>query len=127
MVSKMIRVGVLSLPLAAVSIGHAVYADTSTPATLPTVRATAEADSYKAEESATAKTNTPLRDVPQSISVLTRKTLDDLNVQNIGEAVAGALVSALRLWGESGAPGAEDLRRRTREALAVLEDLPSLL
>lgn len=45
----------------------------------------------------------------------------------IGEAVAGALVSALRLWGEGGAPGTDDLRRRTREALALLEDLPSLL
>jgi AcrR family transcriptional regulator len=43
----------------------------------------------------------------------------------IGEAVAGALVSALRLWGEGGARRTEDLRRRTAEALAVLEDLSS--
>ena len=45
----------------------------------------------------------------------------------IGEAVAGALVSALRLWGERGARGSDELRRRTGEALAVLEDLASLL
>jgi AcrR family transcriptional regulator len=45
----------------------------------------------------------------------------------VGEAVAGALVSALRLWGEHGARGTDDLRRRTGEALAVLEDLASLL
>jgi AcrR family transcriptional regulator len=45
----------------------------------------------------------------------------------IGEAVAGALVSALRFWGEGGARGADELRRRTGDALALLGDLPSLL
>jgi AcrR family transcriptional regulator len=43
----------------------------------------------------------------------------------VGEAVAGALVSALRLWGESGAADTDDLRRRTAEALALLADLPA--
>jgi AcrR family transcriptional regulator len=45
----------------------------------------------------------------------------------IGEAVAGALVSALRRWGEQGAQRTADLRRRTGEALAVLEDLGAWL
>jgi AcrR family transcriptional regulator len=43
----------------------------------------------------------------------------------LGEAVAGALVSALRLWGESGAADTDDLRRRTAEALGLLADLPA--
>ena len=58
---------------------------------------------------------------------LPRSKRRSLQAAVIGEAVAGALVSALRLWGESGAPGADALRKRTREALAVLQDLPSLL
>jgi AcrR family transcriptional regulator len=41
----------------------------------------------------------------------------------VGEAVAGALVSALRLWGESGAADTDHLRRSTAEALAMLGDL----
>jgi AcrR family transcriptional regulator len=45
----------------------------------------------------------------------------------IGEAVAGALVSALRVWGEQDARDTDELRRRTGEALAVLRDFPSLL
>jgi AcrR family transcriptional regulator len=45
----------------------------------------------------------------------------------IGEAVAGALVSALRLWGEGGARSTADLRKRTAEALEVLGNLPALL
>jgi AcrR family transcriptional regulator len=45
----------------------------------------------------------------------------------IGEAVAGALVSALRLWGEGGARDTGELRRRTADALALLKDLAPLL
>jgi AcrR family transcriptional regulator len=41
----------------------------------------------------------------------------------VGEAVAGALVSALRLWGEGGAADTDHLRRRTAEALRMLGDL----
>jgi hypothetical protein len=45
----------------------------------------------------------------------------------IGEAVAGALVSALRVWGEQDARDTNELRERTDDALAVLRDLPSLV
>jgi AcrR family transcriptional regulator len=45
----------------------------------------------------------------------------------LGEAVAGALVSALRLWGEGGAHDTDILRKRTAEALALLAELPELL
>jgi AcrR family transcriptional regulator len=45
----------------------------------------------------------------------------------IGEAVAGALVSALRVWGEQDARDTDALRRHTHDALAVLRDLASLV
>jgi AcrR family transcriptional regulator len=41
----------------------------------------------------------------------------------IGEAVAGALVSALRVWGEEDGRDTDLLRKRTAEALAVLRNL----
>jgi AcrR family transcriptional regulator len=45
----------------------------------------------------------------------------------IGEAVAGALVSALRVWGEEDGRDTDLLRARTAEALALLRELPALL
>ena len=42
----------------------------------------------------------------------------------IGEAVAGALVSALRVWGEEDGRDTDLLRKKTTEALAVLRALP---
>jgi AcrR family transcriptional regulator len=45
----------------------------------------------------------------------------------IGEAVAGALVSALRVWGEENGKNTDLLRARTEEALAVLRQLPDLV
>jgi AcrR family transcriptional regulator len=58
---------------------------------------------------------------------LPRSKRRELAAAVIGEAVAGALVSALRQWGERGAPGTDELRRRTADALAVLTHLGSLL
>ncbi|MBL8269714.1 TonB-dependent receptor [Steroidobacter sp.] len=58
------------------------------PAVLPKVRATAEAESYSTPIAASTKTDTLLRDVPQSISVVSRQTINDLSMQNIGDAVA---------------------------------------
>lgn len=88
MSSHLIRAGALVLPMLAVSSAYAADAGEPKSATLPSVRVTAEGPlDYKAEVAATARTDTPLRDVPQSISVLTRQTLDDLNTQSIGEAV----------------------------------------
>lgn len=78
------RAGFLSLSLLIVSIAQAD--DPSEP--LPSVYITAERpEDYTSETAATAKTATPLRDVPQSISVMTREILDDLNTQNIGQAL----------------------------------------
>lgn len=87
MSSKIFRAGVISLPLLVVSAAYGADSSEQKPQVLNTVRVQGDVGSYKAEAAATAKTDTPLRDVPQSISVLTRQTLDDLNVQNIGEAV----------------------------------------
>ncbi|WP_206606278.1 TonB-dependent receptor [Steroidobacter cummioxidans] len=58
------------------------------PTVLPKVRATADAESYSTPFAAATKTDTLLRDVPQSISVVTRQTMNDLNMQSIGDAVA---------------------------------------
>ncbi|AMN48007.1 TonB-dependent receptor [Steroidobacter denitrificans] len=70
------------------ALAPAAYAAEAPPTTtLPTVRAIAEPDAYSASAADAMKTNTPLRDVPQSVSVITRKSIDDLNMQNIGDAV----------------------------------------
>lgn len=86
MTSPLIRVTLLGLPLIVASVAQA--ADEK-PSVLPKIQVqdTLDEEGYKSSVAHTAKTDTPLRDVPQSISVLTRQTLDDLNVQNIGDAV----------------------------------------
>jgi catecholate siderophore receptor len=62
-------------------------APNSSPHTLPKVTVSADEESYKAESSASLKTDAPLRDTPQSISVVTRKLMDDQNMQNIADVV----------------------------------------
>ena len=53
-----------------------------------TIIVTGKADGYKADNSITAtKTDTPLLDVPQSISVVTRDRLDDQAQRNIGDVL----------------------------------------
>jgi len=85
MPSPLIRASLASLPLAVVPVAHAAEGK---PTVLPKVQVEATLEEgYRAETASTAKTDTPLRDVPQSISVITRQTLDDLNTQNIGEAM----------------------------------------
>lgn len=58
---------------------------------LPEVQVVEEGDaytSYQVKRSvAGTRTDTPLIDVPQSISVITRKAIEDLNMQNLGDAV----------------------------------------
>ena len=47
-----------------------------------------EEDSYSVDEATTAtRTNTPLRDVPQSIQVIPQKVIEDQGVTRIGDAV----------------------------------------
>lgn len=77
----------ISVAVTAVLASALAHAEES-PTMLPKVRATAEAESYSAPLAAATKTDTLLRDVPQSISVVTRQLINDLNMQNIGDAVA---------------------------------------
>jgi catecholate siderophore receptor len=64
---------------------------TSSTAKLPTVKVTADVEaveSYVAKRSTTAtKTDTLLRDVPQSVSVITREQIRDQGVQGLADAV----------------------------------------
>ncbi|MBX5460089.1 MAG: TonB-dependent siderophore receptor [Steroidobacteraceae bacterium] len=57
--------------------------------TLPKVSAVAaEEEGYRAPLAPSlTRTDTPLIDVPLSVSVVTRRMMDDLNVQNIGDAM----------------------------------------
>jgi catecholate siderophore receptor len=48
---------------------------------------TGHADGYRPEDTGAIKTPTPLLDVPQTISVLTREQLDDQAVTQLGEAL----------------------------------------
>ncbi|MFW9261388.1 TonB-dependent siderophore receptor [Nostoc sp. CALU 546] len=49
---------------------------------------TGEQDGYRVPDAATAtKTDTPLRDIPQSIQVVPRQVLEDQQVTNLGEAL----------------------------------------
>jgi AcrR family transcriptional regulator len=58
---------------------------------------------------------------------LPRSARSRLTAAVLGEAVAGALVSALRVWGEQDGRDTDALRRRTAEALDTLRALPSLV
>src|SRR5687768_12931798 len=82
------RFAVLALGL--VLTNAAAAQSQSSPPVLPKVQATADVDlgSYKAESMRTGtKTDTPLREVPQSASVVARKQIEDQSIQNIGEAM----------------------------------------
>lgn len=66
----------------------AAPAQTNAPATLPKVSVEADAPSYQVETTSTAtRTDTPLRDVPQSITVVTRQLIDDQSMQNMADVV----------------------------------------
>lgn len=63
---------------------------------LPQVRVIGDARGYRRDVAGAVKTETPLQDVPQSVSIIGRQSIDDLNVQNIGDAinyVAGATMA----------------------------------
>ncbi|WKB55452.1 TonB-dependent siderophore receptor [Eleftheria terrae] len=81
--------------------------DTAKEASLPAVRVTARREAetatgpvrgYVARRSATAtKTDTPIAETPQSISVVTRDQMDAQNVQSVGDALrytAGVMAEA---------------------------------
>ncbi|HET6779446.1 MAG TPA: TonB-dependent siderophore receptor [Gemmatimonadales bacterium] len=58
----------------------------TTPLTLPTIEVKGTRAAYLASRSSTAtKTNTPLRDVPQSATVITREVIADQRMQNMAD------------------------------------------
>ena len=62
--------------------------ESSSTTTLPKVRVEAEAGGYDAQVTATAtKTNAALRDVPQSISVVTRELIQDQAMQSLTDVI----------------------------------------
>ena len=61
---------------------------TAAPKTLPKVRVSAdEPDTYEAQTSTSLRTDTLLRDEPTSVTVVTRKLIDDQNMQNLADVV----------------------------------------
>lgn len=72
--------------LALGGIGLAAGASAQT-ATLPAITVTGQQEGYAAKSATTAtKTDTPLIDTPQSISVVTRQEMQDRSVQSLAEA-----------------------------------------
>ena len=88
MVTGLLGVALLGSGLATLAPAAASAADEGEPTALPKIQVSVdEAEGYRADTAAATKTGTPLRDVPQSISVVTRQQIDDLNMQNIGDVV----------------------------------------
>jgi catecholate siderophore receptor len=80
----------LSLGATAFVEAQADDAAALTPTTLPRVTVTAEheSDGYLVDRSRTAtKTSTPLLDVPQSVSIVTRDLIRDQSMQNLADVV----------------------------------------
>ncbi len=68
--------------------GVAAAGTAEEPQVMPAVRVEESVDPYRADvANATTKSDTPLQDVPQSITVITRQALDDIGAQSIGDAM----------------------------------------
>ncbi len=68
-----------------------------------TIKGTATGDGYVAKSSSSGtKTDTPLIEVPQSISVITRRELDTRNVQEMSEALRYTPGVVVDQWGFEG-------------------------
>lgn len=84
--ARAVQGAVLCMALVAATTG-----ETAAQSVLPEVRVTGERDadnSYQVRRSMSGtRTDTPLVDVPQSISVITRKAIEDVGMQNLGDAV----------------------------------------
>lgn len=83
--------------------------------TLPTIVVTASRDAtqgYVASRSAATKTDTPIIETPQAISVITRAEMDARNVRDLGEAVAYTAGVAMGGTGETTLFGGNSVRVR---------------
>lgn len=81
-----LRLALFAIPATASSLALAQHAP---PATLPEIKVVASADAaYAVQSSATAtKTDTLLRDTPQSITVITRELMQDQAMQSMADAI----------------------------------------
>jgi catecholate siderophore receptor len=105
------------LPLGALAAGfglaHAALAQTTADTVLPVVRALATAeptakDSVQATTTRIGKTQQELRDVPQSVTVVTERLIDDRNLETLKDALKNTGgISFLAAEG-----GEEDIRLR---------------
>ena len=66
---------------------HAQQAALSSPAAIVEVVGRSEAGAYDANDAAGAKTTLPLRELPQSVRVVTRQALDDLGATRLDEVL----------------------------------------
>ncbi len=83
-VATFVRAAIYGLPLLA---SAQAYAATEA-LTLDTTEVVEERDSYQVKSTKTAtKTDTPLRNIPQSISVVTDKQIKDQNMQSMADVV----------------------------------------
>ena len=81
---RSVIVAILAAPVAAPALADDAAAEGPTPLPKVTVVAEHESDGYRAERSRTAtKTDTPLVDVPQSVSVVTRDLIRDQSMQSL--------------------------------------------
>ena len=87
-VTGLLGVALLGSGLATLAPPAASAADEGEPTALPKIQVSVdESEGYRDDTAAVTKTGTPLRDVPQSISVVTRQQIDDQNMQNIADVV----------------------------------------
>jgi iron complex outermembrane receptor protein len=108
-----VRCALLGLPIGTLSAVGTALAQAAQPAaepaaqptTLPAIRVSAQPDAagsgYVAKRSATGtKTDTPIVETPQSISVVTREQMDTLKVQRLSDAL-GYSAGAFRIDGDN--------------------------
>jgi catecholate siderophore receptor len=79
-----------ALVAAAVALLGATAAADAPPATpgVDVIQVTGARERYEAPVAASLKSDTLLRDQPISVSVITRQSIEDLSMQNIGDAIA---------------------------------------
>jgi catecholate siderophore receptor len=83
-----IRRTLLASALALATAGPAFAAPDASPIELDRVRVTGQREGYAAQATRTAtKTDTPLRDVPQAVSVVTREVIDDQGMTSLTDAL----------------------------------------
>jgi catecholate siderophore receptor len=86
--SRTIRHTLVASALAVALSAPALAAPDASPIELDRVRVTGQREGYAAQATRTAtKTDTPLRDVPQAVSVVTREVIDDQGMTSLTDAL----------------------------------------